>query len=127
MSGRVVSLRPKERVCQDSGPIALIYRNMGTAAAEAAVNRALDDVAALVAVLAERVRQRNLADLDRRLSRMQRMADELGMVSLGAVAAQCAHCLAAGDATAFAAVWARLLRVAECTLEPDKGMVDRRR
>jgi hypothetical protein len=124
MSGRVVALRPKERVCQDSGPIALIYRNMGTAAAEAAVNRALGDVAALVAVLAERVRQRNLADLDRRLLRMQRMADELGMVSLAAVSAQCAHCLAAGDGTAFAAVWARLLRVAECTLEPDKGRAD---
>jgi hypothetical protein len=124
MSGRVVALRPQERVCQDSGPIALIYRNMGTVAAERAVSRALGDVAALVAGTAEQVRQRNLSDLERRLSRLRRLADEMGMVSLAAVAAHCAYCLAAGDATAFAAVWARLLRVAECTLEPDKGRAD---
>ncbi len=97
---------------------------MGTAAAERAVSRALGDIAALVAGTAEQVRRRNLADLDRRLARLRRTADELGMVSLAAVASHCAHCLASGDTTAFAAVWARLLRVAECTLEPDKGRAD---
>lgn len=124
MAGKVVALRPREQVCQDSGPIALIYRNMGTAAAERAVNRALGDVAALVAGTAEQVRQRNLSDLAHRLARLRRLADELGMVSLAAVAAHCAHCLDSQDDTAFAAVWARLLRVAECTLAPDKGIAD---
>ncbi len=124
MSGRVLALRPRERVCQDSGPIALIYRNMGTAAAEQTVTRALAELSATLTASTELVRQKRLSELDRRLARMRRMADDLGMVSLAAVATHCAHCLDRGDSTAFAAVWARLVRVADCSLAPDKGTVD---
>lgn len=124
MSGSVLALRPRERVCQDSGPIALIYRNMGTAAAEQTVSRALADLSATLLAAADLVRQRRLSELHRRLARVRRMADDLGMVSLAAVATHCAHCLDRGDSTAFAAVWARLMRVADCSLAPERGVAD---
>lgn len=126
MSGFVVAFRPKERVRQDSEPIALMYRNMGTAAAEQVVTRALSELAMTMAGLSERVRARDVADLGRQVRRLQRMAEQLGMVSLGQVAGDIRGCLDGGDATAFAAVWARLVRVAECSLAADKGLLDQR-
>jgi hypothetical protein len=47
---------------------------------------------------------------------MQGMALGVGMVSLAHVARDAALCLERGDTTAFAAVWARLVRVAERSL-----------
>ena len=60
----------------------------------------------------------------RQLRRLHRMAEQLGMESLGAVAADLRRCLDIGDATAFSAVWARLLRVAERSLAVDKALLD---
>ncbi len=122
----VVALRPRERVRQDSAPIALMYRSMGTAAAEEVVTRALSELAMTMAGLAEQVRSRDRQDISRQLRRLQRMAEGLGMVSLGQVAGDIRACLEQADPTAFAAVWARLLRVAECSLAAEKGWQDRR-
>ncbi len=55
---------------------------------------------------------------------MQRMADHLGMISLGLIAAEARICMDRSDATAFAAVWARLIRVAEASLSWDKELLD---
>ena len=49
MSGTVLAFRPKDRICQDAEPIALIYRSMGTKAAEEVVNRALAELAVTMA------------------------------------------------------------------------------
>ncbi len=122
----VVALRPKERVRQDSEPIALMYRNMGTAAAEEVVTRALGELAMTMAGLADRVGQDDRQEMLRQLRRLQRMAEQLGMVSLGQVAGDIRACLDRGDPIAFAAVWARLLRVAECSLAPSRGLADGR-
>ena len=124
MAENVVALRPKERVRQDADPIASIYRNLGTASAEQVVTRALGELALAMAGLAQQVRRHDLSGLDRQLRRLQRMAEHLGMVSLCQVAGDVRHCLDSGDVTAFAAVWARLLRVAERSLSTDKDMLD---
>ncbi|MFN4157329.1 MAG: hypothetical protein ACK4GO_02850 [Gemmobacter sp.] len=126
MNTEIVAFRPKERVRQDSEPIALMYRNMGTAAAEEVVTRALAELAMTMAGLADLVRSSDRQDLARQLRRLQRMAEQLGMVSMGQVAADIRICLDQGDSTAFAAVWARLLRVAEGSLSADKGWLDQR-
>ena len=120
----VVMLRPLERVRQDGEPIATIYRNLGTDSAEQVVTRALAELALTMAGLASQVRAHDLANLSRQLRRLQRMAENLGMVSLGLVAEDVRCCLARGDATAFAAVWARLIRIAERSLAPDKELLD---
>ena len=120
----VVALRPKERVRQDAEPIATIYRNLGTSSAEQVVTRALAELALTMAGLASQVRDRQMDDLFRQLRRLQRMAENLGLVSLGLVAAEVRICMDSSDSTAFAAVWARLLRIAERSLAPDKDLMD---
>ncbi len=120
----IIALRPKERVRQSVEPIATIYRNLGTASAEQVVTRALSELAVTMAGLAAQVQAHDLADLTRRLRRLQRMADNIGMISLGSVAGDVRECLEGGDATAFAAVWARLLRVAERSLAQEGTAVD---
>lgn len=120
----VVALRPKERVRQDAEPIATMYRNLGTSSAEQVVTRALAELALTMAGLASQVRDRQMDDLFRQLRRLQRMAENLGMVSLGLVAADVRNCMDSSDSTAFAAVWARLLRIAEWSLAPDKHLMD---
>jgi hypothetical protein len=127
MSGNVTVLRPVERVRLDAGPIAAIVREMGPPAAEQVLTRALGDLALTMAGLAGQVRDRDLTDLHRRLRRLQRMADHVGMISLSRASAEVRTCLDQGDATAFAAVWARLIRIAESSLATEGGMLDRRR
>jgi hypothetical protein len=124
MSGNVTALRPKELVRLDAEPIAAIYRNLGTSSAEQVVSRALGELALTLAGMVDQVRQRELGDLGRGLRRLQRMADHLGMISLGLIAAEARICMERSDATAFAAVWARLIRVAEASLSPDKELLD---
>ena len=120
----VVALRPKERVRQDAEPIATMYRNLGTASAEQVVTRALGELALTMSGLASQIRDHDLGDLIRQLRRLQRMGENLGMVSLGLVSADLRICLDRKDSTAFAAVWARLLRIAERSLAPDKALLD---
>ena len=125
MTGSVTALLPKDRVRQNAEPIAAIYRDKGTEAAEQVVTRALGELALTMAGLAQQVRAHDLTDLQRQLRRLQRMADHLGMVSLGLVAGDVRMCMDSGDVTAFSAVWARLMRVAEHSLAADKGLLGR--
>ncbi|MDZ4394848.1 hypothetical protein [Cypionkella sp.] len=120
----VVALQPKERVRQDAEPIATMYRNLGTSSAEQVVTRALGELALTMAGLASQVRAHEMGDLIRQLRRLQRMAENLGMVSLSIVAGDLRICMDLGDTTAFAAVWARLLRIAERSLSSDKAQLD---
>jgi hypothetical protein len=126
MTGNITALRPKERVRLDAEPIAAMYRDLGTAAAEQVVTRSLSEVALTLVALAEQVRQRNLTDMHRQLRRLQRISEHMGMVSLGSIAAELRLCLDKGDSTAFAAVWSRLMRIAERSLATDKDLLDRR-
>ena len=126
MTGNITALRPKERVKLDAEPIVAIYRDLGTTAAEQVVTRALSEVALTLAGIAEQVRQHDMADLQRNLRRLQRMAEHLGMVSLGTISAELRLCIERGDATAFAAVWARMMRIAERSLATDKDLLDRK-
>lgn len=124
MNCTITALRPKERVCQDAEPIAAMYREMGTQAAELVVNRALGELTLTMAGLAAQIRAHDLTDIARQLRRLQRMSEHLGMTSLGQVASDVRRCIEAGDVTAFAAVWARLIRVAERSLSGDKDLLD---
>ena len=119
----IVALCPNDRVRQDAEPIATIYRNLGTASAEQVVARALTELALTMCGLTVQVRAHDLGDMARQLRRLQRMSENLGMISLGQIAADLRSCQERSDATAFSAVWARLLRVAERSLAHDRGML----
>jgi hypothetical protein len=120
----VTILRPRERIRQDGEAIAVIYRNLGTSTAEQMVTRALGELALAMAGIAAQVKAQALTDLTRQLKKLQRMAENLGMISLATVSEDARICLERCDSTAFAAVWARLLRVAERCLANDKGFAD---
>ena len=124
MTTKLTVLRPKDRVQLDNNAIATIYRALGAPAAEGVVTRALTELAVTMACLADQIRDRELEDIQRLIRRLTRMADHLGMVSLGRVAQDVGHCLETGDATAFAAVWARLLRIAESSLATEYESCD---
>lgn len=117
-------LKPRERILQDSEAIAVLYRDLGTEAAERVVTRALAELAAAMAGVVAQVRDHELSNLAERLQWLERMADDLGMISLGLVAADARTCLSRCDSTGFAAVWARLLRIAERALASDHGFAD---
>jgi hypothetical protein len=123
MPGNITVLRPNERVRLDAGPIAAIHRDLGSGAAEQVVNRAMGELALTMAGLAGQVRARDLTDLHRQLRSLQRMAEHMGMTSLGLVSAEVRSCIDSGDATAFSAVWARLIRVAERSLASEGDML----
>lgn len=120
----VTALKPREVVRQDVDAIADIYRNLGAPVAEQMVTRALGELALTMAGLAEKVRAQDLRDLARQLGHLRRMAGDIGLISLAMVAGDARVCLERADGTAFSAVWARLLRVAERSLSPDQGMAD---
>lgn len=121
---RVAVLTPREAVRQNVEAIAEIYRNLGAPMAEQLVTKALGELALTMAGIVEKVRAQDLRDLSRQLTRLGRLADDIGLTTLGAVAADARTCLERADGTAFSAVWARLMRVAECSLAPEQGMAD---
>lgn len=122
--GEVTALRPREVVRQEVEAIAAIYRNLGAPVAEQMVTRALGELALTMAGIAEKVQAQELRDLARQLGRLRRLAEDMGLVTLATVAGDAKCCLERADGTAFSAVWARLLRVAERSLTPDQGTAD---
>jgi hypothetical protein len=122
--GKVTALTPREVVHQDVEAIAVIYRNLGAPTAEKMVSRALGELALCMARIVETVRAQDLRDGADQLGRLGRLAEELGLISLCEVAKDTRICLERADSTAFAAVWARLLRVAERSLSPIPGVAD---
>lgn len=109
---------------QDVEAIAVIYRNLGAPVAEQMVTRALGELALTMAGIAEKVQAQDLRDLSRQLARLGRLSADLGLLSLAGVAGDAKTCLERADGTSFAAVWARLLRVAERSLATDTGVAD---
>jgi hypothetical protein len=87
------------------------------------VARALDEVTQMVAGLNTLVKRHDLAEMPRPLRRLQRMAENLGLITLGLVAADLTLCITCQDVTAFSAVWARLVRVAENALADQRSLL----
>lgn len=109
---------------QDVEAIAVIYRNLGAPVAEQMIARALGELALTMAGIAEKVRAQELRDLARQLGRLARLAGDLGLSTMAVVAGDARTCLERADGTAFSAVWARLLRVAERSLVTETGLAD---
>jgi hypothetical protein len=116
---------PREVVRQDVEAVAGLYRNLGAPVAEQVVMRALGELALTMAGAVERVRAQELRDLPGRLGQLRRLSEEMGLVSMARVAGDARTCLERADGTAFAAVWARLVRVAERSISSADGAADR--
>ena len=123
-NSNVVALRPDDHVLHDTAPIMTLYRNLDAASADQVVNRALAEIGLAIASLCVAIDAREMAGLDRQLRRLQQMAENIGLVSVGRVAEDLKLCLEKGDDTAFCAVWSRLSRVAERSLAPSAHFAD---
>lgn len=119
MTTAVVSLCPHEQVREDAGAINELYLRLGPASAERVLNRAVDELALSLATLAAQVRAHDMRDVAWQSRRLQKQALGLGLISLASVAGDLRR--SQGDATAFAAVCARLMRVAGGSLDDLAG------
>lgn len=114
----VVVLTPRDQVREDIGPLVTMYRNLGSDSASAMVNHSLSELGLALGRIAEGMARQGGRDLRPLLTQAQRLAESLGFVTLALVCTDLVTCLGQGDATAAAAVWARLCRVAEHALSP---------
>lgn len=114
MASMVVALTPRERLREDTKAITEICDRLGPDTAARVVSGAVEELAVSVAALATRVRLDDPKELHWQSRHLQKLALGLGLISLANVASDLRH--SHGDPTAFAAVCARLLRVASGSL-----------
>ena len=107
---QVMQLCPRERVWLDPSRIGALYAELGGAEVRALLDRAMVELAVVRRALDDDYRRSDFAGFARNLRRMRRIAEHLGLTTLGAVAGDVGDCLDRGDATALAATWARLAR-----------------
>jgi hypothetical protein len=113
MAAMVLRLCPRERVWLDPARICALYAELGGIEMQALLDRAMTELAAVRADLAQQYAVRDLDGFARNLRRIGRIAEHLGLTTLATIAGDVGRCLDAGDATAMAATWARLLRSAD--------------
>lgn len=112
----IKALQPRERVLFDAETIACIYRNVGPLVAERMINRAFATLGDVLLQAKAAVGDNNIAMLDQKLAEICLMSDNLGLTTLSFVSQNAQDSLKAGSC-AFEALWARLLRVADQSLD----------
>ncbi|MFN3645534.1 MAG: hypothetical protein ACK4S2_03305 [Gemmobacter sp.] len=113
MTARVTYLCPRERIWLDPSRIGLLYAELGGAEVQALLDRAMQELAVVHDGLRAQYAARDLDGFARSLRRLRRIAEHLGLTTVGRIAADVGECLDRGDPTALAATWARLSRSAE--------------
>lgn len=118
-------IEPRDRVLYDAEAIASLYRNLGHHIAERMVSRAfaaLSDSLAFAEVL---VKGHDFPSLQAKLVEIRMSADNLGLTTLAFVAEHARENLQRdphhGQTAAFSALWARLKRVAEASMNIGYG------
>lgn len=114
MASAVIALTPREYLREDTGAISDICDRLGADTAVRVLSRSVEELALSVAAIATQVRLHDAADVQWHSRRVQKLALGLGLISLANVAGDLRR--SHSDPTAFAAVCARLLRVASRSL-----------
>lgn len=114
MASVVVALIPRERLRDDACAISDICDRLGPDTASRVVSGAIEELARSVAIMSTEVRLHDEGELNWQSRRLQKLALGLGLISLASVASDLRH--SRTDPTAFAAVCARLIRVASTSL-----------
>jgi hypothetical protein len=113
MPADVLRLMPHERVLLDSSRIEVLYAQLGGEDVQALVERAMNELCVVRGELSAQYASGDLHGFSRNLRRLRRIGEHLGLPVIARVADDVAACLDAGNATALAATWARLMRTAD--------------
>jgi|GEM_PF-3578192 len=114
MAATIHSLVPRENAQRDVAAISALFRDHG-ADAHHILHRKLSSLVLEVACAADLITARNLEDMPQRIWGISLIARDLGLISLAETAENAG--IALRD-PAFAALWARVLRLTEATLDP---------
>lgn len=114
--GDVVSLCHDEGVRLDAARLGALVAELGEGPAENVVTRAMEEMATQLADMERHYREGDTRVICRSARYLSRLASEVGMTTLARVAADVNTCACRGDMVAFAATWARLLRIADRSL-----------
>jgi hypothetical protein len=112
MAAVVTHLCPRERVWLDPARIGALYAQLGGVEVQALLDRAMGELAGVHDDLTRQYANRDLDGFARNLRKLRRIAEHLGLTTVGTVAGDVCACLDRGDATALAATWSRLSRSA---------------
>lgn len=112
----VTALQQQERVRLDADRLGLLYQQLGDRGAEDVVCRALEEIAARLCQAERDYCAAHFAQMRKGCRSLIAMADQVGMPLLARVAGDVTGCIDAGDGTALAATFARLIRTTESSL-----------
>jgi len=112
----VTPLQQRERVRLDADRLELLYRQLGDRGAEDVVCRALEEIAARLSQAERDFLAARFVQMRKVCRSLIALAEQVGMPLLARVAGDVTGCIDAGDGTALAATFARLIRIAESSL-----------
>lgn len=116
MEQQVTPLQQRERVRLDADRLELLYRQLGDRGAEDVVCRALEEIAARLSQAERDFLAARFVQMRKVCRSLIALAEQVGMPLLARVAGDVTGCIDAGDGTALAATFARLIRIAESSL-----------
>ncbi len=112
----VAALAVAEPVSVDERRLQDIVNELGEVAAEGLIQLALEQMALAVHALQADARSGNSFATVEQAQRLSRLAWQVGLVTLAAVAVDIADCARRGDSVALEATLARMVRVADRSL-----------
>ncbi len=113
---QVLKIRPNENVRVDQDRLGALYAELGEAAAEDVVCRAMEELAVRLSHCSRLHSDDQWAELRKCTRSLIAIADQIGMLVLARVAGDVIETLDAGDIPAIGATLARLLRIGEQSL-----------
>jgi hypothetical protein len=112
----VLVLKPKDGVRVDQEKLTSLYMQLGEAAAEDVICRAMEELAVRLSHCERLYREDKSDELRKSARSLTAIADQIGMGLLAQVAVDVTRAIDDGDRTAQAATLSRLLRIGENSL-----------
>ena len=109
-------MRPTEQVCVDEERLGTLYAQLGEAAAEDVVCRAMEELALRMSHCDRLYRTSKWEDLRKNSRSLIAISDQVGLKKLADVAKDVMHAIDQRDEVAVAATLTRLLRIGERSL-----------
>jgi hypothetical protein len=112
----LATLRHDEKVRLDAEPLMMLFCDLGSAGAKRVLGLVTRELGVSLADAVQHAADREQAALARSVRTVERLADQIGMVTLASVARDVGRSVRVGDRTAIAATLSRLERTARRSL-----------